>query len=608
MRDRSPARFGLPTASGMAVVAGAVVAVAVLGPVLVRRGYVLSYDMVFVPDPPLSARVLGVDGSVPRAVPSDLLVVALSRVAPADLVQKSLLALTLVLAFTGAARLVVRVGGGGRTAAVVAGMVYVWSPYVAERLVLGHWALLLGYAALPWAVEAASRLRTAQACAWTSLAAVGGANAWLLVVPGVAVTLAWCGGGSRRPVGGGGAGRGGDSTARPSLAPLGLYLVFAGVMALPWALPAVLRPGGLPSDPAGVRAFAAHADSPLGVIGSLVTLGGIWNPAVVPPERHRWSLALLALVVVTAALVTGLAALWRRGSAGRAVVTAGVLGLLLAAASAQAPFGGAVAALAVHVPGGGVLRDAQKLLAPWALLVAVCAGLLAQRAAVAARRFGVGGVVALGAVLLPVALLPNLAWGAHGRLGSVAYPAVWSGVRAAMAADPRAGDVVVLPWGPYRRFDWNAGRVVLDPVQRVTARAVAIDDDLPLRGGTVRGEDARARQVAALLAAGGDLDAGLSRLGFRFVVVHSSAAGADEILARLGKASCVVCADAGLRLYALDDVAPTSRRGSPVAAVVAGDGLAATALTGVLAALVAGGLRRRRRRKGHSGRGPSRGR
>ena len=32
-------------------------------------------------------------------------------------------------------------------------MFYSWNPYLAERLVMGQWALLLGYAGLPWVLR-----------------------------------------------------------------------------------------------------------------------------------------------------------------------------------------------------------------------------------------------------------------------------------------------------------------------------------------------------------------------------------------------------------------------------------------------------------------------
>ncbi|MCV7066382.1 hypothetical protein H7H51_12770, partial [Mycolicibacterium farcinogenes] len=36
----------------------------------------------------------------------------------------------------------------------------IWNPYVAERLLQGHWSLLIGYGALPWVAVCVLRLRT----------------------------------------------------------------------------------------------------------------------------------------------------------------------------------------------------------------------------------------------------------------------------------------------------------------------------------------------------------------------------------------------------------------------------------------------------------------
>jgi len=551
--------------------------VAVLGPVLGSRGYTLVRDLVVVPDPPLSARLIGADGSVPRAVPSDLAVALLARAAPSDLVEKAVLAVILALAAAGAARLALRVAGAGPAGAVVAGLVYAWSPYLAERLVLGQWALLLGVAALPWAVEAAVRARRgalpdlATTCAWTVPAAVGGGNAVAIVAPVVlAVLLAP---GADAPL---------RSRTRAALA----FTGFAVVAGLPWILPSVLRQGGLPSDPAGVEAFAAGADGPLGVAGSLVTLGGIWNAAVVPPERSSVLLAAVALAAVVAALVAGVPGLLRRpGGAG--IVLGGVLALALAGVGATAPGAALWRWVVLTVPGAGLLRDGQKFLAGWVLLVALAGAVAVGRATDALRRTGVAPLVAAAAALLPVALTPSLAWAASGRLGSVEYPGDWSRVRSALDADPGPGAVVVLPWGAYRRFGWNDLRVVLDPAQRITARPVVQDDDLALRRGTVAGEDPRARLVAAAVEQPGTLTPRLAALGYRYVLLHAADTAAPGVRARLGGSACVVCgADLELRrLGPADATSPSAPAGTPRAAPVPVlvAGLAAAALAALAA-------------------------
>ena len=60
---------------------GLALGVLALGPGL-RRGFLLSYDMLFVPREPFSAAWPGL--APPRAVPSDLVIATVSRALPAD--------------------------------------------------------------------------------------------------------------------------------------------------------------------------------------------------------------------------------------------------------------------------------------------------------------------------------------------------------------------------------------------------------------------------------------------------------------------------------------------------------------------------------------------
>ncbi|HSO53077.1 MAG TPA: hypothetical protein VL330_10065, partial [Actinomycetes bacterium] len=137
------------------LVVGGVLALLALGPLL-GRGYVLTYDMVFVPRLELTRGLLGLDTAVARAVPADLLVALASRLVPADLVQKLVLAGVFAGAAAGAARLVPSRSLAARAAAAV---LYAWNPFIYERLLMGHWGLLVSYAALPWAARAALDLR-----------------------------------------------------------------------------------------------------------------------------------------------------------------------------------------------------------------------------------------------------------------------------------------------------------------------------------------------------------------------------------------------------------------------------------------------------------------
>jgi hypothetical protein len=143
-------------------------------------------------------------------------------------------------------------------------------------------------------------------------------------------------------------------------------------------------------------------------------------------------------------------------------------------------------------------------------------------------------VVVAGCVLLPLVLLPDLAWGGAGRLEPVDYPRDWYAVRATLAADQHPGDVLVLPFQPFRQFGWNDGRTQLDPAPRFLSRSAIVDDTLLVGGRALRGEDRRAAEVGA---AAGD-PAALAALGVGWVLVEHGTPG-DVDPAVLGRLTTV---------------------------------------------------------------------
>ncbi|MFE1099635.1 hypothetical protein ACFW4K_03890 [Nocardiopsis alba] len=489
---------------------GALVSVVVLGPAL-GPGYVLRYDMVFVPDLSLATVLAGADG-FPRAMPSDAVVAALSLVLPGDVVQSLVLAAVFVLGFVGAFRIpagAVRAAGGpdvvGAAAGAAAGLSYVWNPFVAERLLLGQWAVLLGYAGLPWVLTAVVRASTAPASRGLAgmiraliPAAVGGFSSVALsaLTAGPQALL-----GPRR-----------WRTA-------GLLVAALILVSLPWLVPSLTS--GATTDPAGVEAFAARADTPFGVLGSLLLLGGVWNAGAVPPGYGE-PVAAVARALLVAVSLAGWVWWTRRHrpemAAGLSV--AAVVGTTIALAGATGPGREMSTALIGWWPGFGLLRDGQLYVAPLALLQALGLGAVlvwllrgfsegVRRGSGPSRNASEVGLVrtmvAVFVALGPVVVLPGLAWGAGGGLVPVDYPREWIRAQEAVAADPRPGAVLVLPWSAYRGVEWS-GRpvVVLDPATRLFDRRTVWNDDLRVGtpdGGTVvvTGEDIRAREAARLL-------------------------------------------------------------------------------------------------------------
>jgi hypothetical protein len=479
------------------------VALLVTAPTL-GPGFVLLRDMVFVPRQDLDLDSLGLGGTLPRAVPIDSVMALLTAVVPGDLVQKAVLVGLVFAAVLGAARLV-PAGPDGRRglAGAVAGLVYGWSPYLAERLLMGHWTLLLAYAALPWIARAALQLREGRpgalprlilVCAPAALTPTGG-----LLAAGVVLAL----------------------VGRRRIAAAGTAVL---VLALPWVVAGVMHPGGGVSDPSGVAAFAAREEGWGGPLLSLLGTGGIWNAGAVPSSRANVLLPVLTLLLLVLA-VAGWADGRVRAGPGLRLVQLGVLGLALALAATVPGVRELVEAAVRAVPGAGLVRDGQKWVAWWALPLAVGAGLGARRlAAEAGIRFGgsaSAGLVGAAAVLLPLIALPDLVWGVGGRLQPVEYPADWQRVRATLAADDGPGDVLVLPFGAYRAFEWNEDRPQLDPAARWLTRPTVADDELVVGGRAVAGEAVRARTVAAVA----DDPAALAELGVGWVLVERGTPG-----------------------------------------------------------------------------------
>jgi hypothetical protein len=187
------------------------------------------------------------------------------------------------------------------------------------------------------------------------------------------------------------------------------------------------------------------------------------------------------------------------------------------------------------VPGGGLIRDSQKFLAPWVVFVAFAVGTTAEdlwdtlraRRARIARHTAV--MLVLAVLLWPVLTLPSLAWGSAERWASSDYPASFRTVASRIDGDA-AASTAVFPWTLYRRYDWNRDVVLLDPWNRLLESRVLVNDDLPLSALTVQGEEPAAERLSKAVATGRPPDVlrALRDEGVRYVVFHRDQPTSDE--------------------------------------------------------------------------------
>ncbi|MFC9359984.1 hypothetical protein ACFTZB_25885 [Rhodococcus sp. NPDC057014] len=559
----------------VAAVYSLVLALLVLGPLL-GPGYLLLRDAVSTPRSYLTDSALGLTDAAARAVPQDALLAALSAFVDGGLVVKAILLLALWAAGWGAARMVRTVlPTAGLGPQLVAATVTVWNPYVAERLLQGHWSLLTGYAALPWTVCAAVAIRRGRGQGWFALAACLAAagltpTGVLLAAVTTLAVLACPGGRSARWLRLTGA--------------LGLFFAASA----PWLVATALSGGGGDgSDPAGVAAFAARAEPGLATLGSLAGLGGVWNETAVPQTRTTL-FALVGTVLLLSVVLCGLPALWRRRRhpVVAALTVLALLAVLLPTLGATAWGLGAGRWMVQHAPGAGLLRDAQK----W---VALAAPLYALAAAAAVLRRPVTWSVS--AVLIVLLALPDLAWGVGGALRPVRYPPSWQQVATELEVGPDSGDVAVLPTGMFRKFPYGSSAPVLDPAPRMLPEDVLQTGELVVAGGSVEGEGSRAQQVERVLLTGGS-PADLASLGVRWVLVERDTPGPRGESATTLSGLERRFSDEHLELYRVDgDVAPHEATPRARATVIAAHVLWAMLLAGGL--LGAGVLEARTRRR-----------
>lgn len=656
-RDRAARRR-----AALADTALVVVLIAVLWGNVLRQasagGFVLLRDAVSTPDPPLSDAALGIGPYAARAVPQDVTMWALQAVFRAVGLPESLvlpLLVTLALALLGAA-------ARAWVLAVVAPRPYrgphpthgtvedhhldpaplpsffvrapaicmaLWNPFVVERLLQGHWSLILAAAAASWlplflltATHAPAFRRSAPAvtglvalCAFvpTGLLLAGGMLLGALVGQEIIAHRAARAG--RVPV----RSRGLLALGFATFALAALPVVVATVLGWGGGGAAASGVAGAAGAAAGVDAFAARAEPGLGTLGSLLSLGGIWNAQAVPPSRSGWATALLSLPLL-ASWVGALAILVLRVPAGgeraRAWWALGMAWSTIAAAAlaATGPGRALLGALVEAVPAAGMLRDGQKFVAlalPGAVVaVALCAQWVYRRindAQIGGRHSPFRAAAAL-MVAVPLLSVPDAAQQVATQYRTTVYGPGWQQINEILAAADGVQQVLVLPGGSFRSDPhWAGGRPVLDPAPRLLHAEVLATGDLRVGGLAVTGEGTSARAAEQALLDGRPAGE-LAALGPGWVVHERSSRGRRGHATETLQGAELRFRDDRLELWELPrptgdqlaaaaahaDALPTStadgRRERDRTIALAAHALWATLLAGALITAVAGAL------------------
>jgi hypothetical protein len=453
-----------------------------------------------------------------------------------------------------------RLAGRGIAARLAAGTFYAVNPFVFNRIFVGHFPLLIGYALLPYAILSAvkslhsSPVRwLAPALWWAILTALSPHFAWIFGLVLVCVFLV-------------------ESISRVQSMPrvvcwflmvtaafaiLNLYILF------PTNGTSLQTTVGKTS----LDLYRTIGDPHLGLFINVLGLYGFWRvgPGPILPKEviSGWPLFLVALIAIS---VFGFVYALRRGDSHRNVARSGdetkqdlevrrnrieslserkidegskrisrqIAFLLIVLGSAgfflalgdEGPTGPLFLWAYNHVPFFAVMREPQKFLMLLALAYATSFGWGIERLVVESASRGRTRTVVLAVVLgigLPLAYTPTIFAGLNGQVTASSLPVAYQQANRVMGQG--VGNILYLPWHLYMAYPFTHGRVVVNVGGSSFSRNVISGDNVQSSGVGTQSTSLRSAYLTKLFADGTSLKqfgALVAPLGVEYVVLAKS--------------------------------------------------------------------------------------
>jgi hypothetical protein len=413
----------------------------------------------------------------------------LNYIFPSDFLEEGILAVAFVLAGFGAHRLVQHAIKESKInlAAYAAGLFYMFNPFVYSRFMAGQYAVLLGYALLPFFVvsflkflDRPSFARALCVALWTTVIAIVSIHT---VGPVLICALIFIGAIFWR--------RRHDKLWRFSvLKYVGLSVILAICMNIFWIIPAfqghsVTLEGVSVFDQADRQAFATSPNG-FGWLGNVLALQGFWADAkslyLVPMDIFNWW--WLPWLAVWALVIFGIYKSWQKDRG----ITAAFVALIIIAALLAIGTAGTWAApfnqfLVDYVPFFAGYREPQKFVMLIALAYAYFGAVAVAGLADMARQklhFRFAHVVVLPLFALPLLIAPLLP-SFYGQLTPRQYPADWFEVNTYLQQTSPKAKTLFLPWHLYMPFGF-AGRDIANPAPKFFKNPIIISNDPEMAG------------------------------------------------------------------------------------------------------------------------------
>jgi hypothetical protein len=410
----------------------ALVSLGILLPLL-TPGYVLTMDMVFVPHPPIP-------NEINASFPFYALLHYISYVIPGDVVQKLLLASILLGAGIGMDRLLrtLFTYPQSQWAITAASLFYMTSAFVYERMLMGQWAVVAGYAILPFVLEALLRfLRTPTwkhiwwLVAWTLLLSIMSVHA---LVPLTFAGLLLVGMNYRQ--------------WRKFVYKLAVGFVALLIASSYWLIPTIAGNntiGAAVRDGMDTQAFATY-----GGLFSLLRLHGMWaeNYGLFLLPQEVAFLPGVWQTLIWIMMITGFIMLWRRHK------QTAIFAFMCVA----------VGCLVALVGLGTFYREPHKIMILTAIgmSILVSVGAHTWLSRLEPTRPSKAIPAGVFACLLPLLLGAGILWGFSGQLSARAYPSEWYALNQYLERAHDDRSAVFLPWHLYQRYSFSP-RIVANP-------------------------------------------------------------------------------------------------------------------------------------------------
>lgn len=505
------------------------VALMLLWPLL-PPGFILTLDMVFAPH-------ISEPDHITSSYAFYMLLHILNSVVPADLLQKIMLVLLLSSSGIGMYQLVKYLAlRPGEAAAMIASLAYMVNPFVYSRFMAGQFAVLLGYACLPFFIKNFLQLianPTTKNAAWVAgwLTIIGVLSihtlalcAVVIVVGVLAMTV------QRRNI------------VAVLLASLTAIVMFTAA-SFYWLLPLVL---GESTTAQAIRGFTNADQAAFVTVGNslaeqlinIAGLQGFWADARALYVLPQQAVASWPVITVGIWLLVGYGAVvMRRRKADKTNIYVVAFSALAGAVLATT----LLSQLLASFPLAMGMREPHKFVGLVAVAFAIFIGSAgASLVSHAAKLYKDKRIAmaALGCVLLvPFAWTPTMLGGMYGQLQPRSYPSEWFTANDFLNADNSTFQALFLPWHGYQRFDFS-GRIIMNPAEKFFDKPMLASNELEFRGAAPTFPDQTKSYIAKTLLPQApnrrDLAEKLNDITIKYIVVAKEDTGSEYLVRQPG--------------------------------------------------------------------------